>query len=159
MPMLERTLPKIDVFQGLRPEQITELCGWLRPFEYAAGQQIFSEGQLPNGLYILSNGTVGVMKSSMRGKFRLASLDAPSFFGEMGLLENAERSAGIVAKTNVSVSLLPADLFISKLQANNLTALRIGINIGRLVSSRLREMNKKMAAMSASVATRRPISR
>ncbi len=154
--MLERTLPQIDIFQGLRPEQITELCGWLKPFDYAAGQQIFAEGQLPNGLYILSNGTVGVVKSSLRGKFKLASVEAPSFFGEMGLLENAERSAGIVAKTNVSVSLLPADLFVSKLNANNLTALRIAVNVGRLVSRRLRDMNKKMATMSASVASRRP---
>jgi len=155
--MEEKYVPKIDVFAGLKREQVTELCGWLKPFQYAAGSEIFREGQLPNGLYILTSGTVGVMKTSLRGKFRLASIEAPDFFGEMGLLEGAERSAGIVAKTEVTVSLLPSDLFISKLQANNLTALRIALNVGRLVCRRLRDSNKKLAGQISSASIRRPI--
>jgi len=154
--MIEKTLPKIDIFAGLAREQITELCGWLKPYQYAAGSEIFRENQLPNGLYILTNGTVGVMKSSAHGKFKLASIEAPDFFGEMGLLEGAERSAGVIAKTDVMVSLLPADLFIAKLQANNMTALRIALNVGRLVCRRLRDTNKKLANLTSSVATRRP---
>lgn len=156
--LLERAVPKIDIFSGLTRDQITELCGWIKPLTYPAGSEIFREGQVPNGLYILTTGVVGVTKVSLRGKFGLASIEAPSYFGEMGLLDGTERSAGVVAKTEIEVSLLPFDLFSRKLQANNITAFRIAVNVGRIVSQRLRDTNKKLAVKTASVAgiRRRP---
>jgi CRP/FNR family transcriptional regulator, cyclic AMP receptor protein len=156
--MMERTVKKIDIFAGLTRDQITEICGWLAPMHYPANAEIFREGQLPNGLFILSRGTVGVLKSSVRGKFRLATIEAPSYFGELGLLDAEERSAGIVSKTDVDVLLLPFDVFSAKLRANNLAALRVALNFGRIVCQRLRSTNTALAGKTAmlSKGTRRP---
>lgn len=151
--MLTQTSAKqIDIFAGLTRDQITEICGWLKPLHYPANSEIFREGQLPDGLYILSRGTVGVMKASTRGKFRLANIEAPSYFGEMGLLEGAERSAGVVCRTDVDVMLLPFDLFSQKLRNNNLAALKIALNFGRIVCQRLRGTNTQLAVKTATVA-------
>ena len=91
--LTQTSVKKIDIFAGLTRDQITEICGWLKPMHFPANSEIFREGQLPNGLYILSKGTVGVMKASTRGKFRLANIEAPSYFGEMGLLDDQPRPA------------------------------------------------------------------
>jgi hypothetical protein len=47
-------------------------------------------------------------------------------------------------------------LFAAKLRSDNLTALRIGINLGRILSDRLSETNVKLAKKSAVMAKRRP---
>lgn len=145
---------KIDVFKGLSRDQLIELNTWLLRREFPAGVMVFREGQLPNGLYVLAQGTVAAVKSTGYRKLILATLEAPDFFGEMGLLNGAERSAGIRAETDVVVGLLPTDLFESKLEADNLTAFRIALNIGRLVSQRLRMMNKRVTAQSVIIQKR-----
>lgn len=150
--LTQTSAKKIDIFAGLTRDQITEISGWLKPLHYPANSEIFREGQLPNGLYILTRGTVGVMKGSTRGKFRLANIDAPNYFGEMGLLEGSERSAGIVSRTDVDVLLLPFDVFSQKLRGDNLAALKVALNFGRIVCQRLREMNRQMAVKTATVA-------
>jgi CRP/FNR family cyclic AMP-dependent transcriptional regulator len=153
--MIENTVAKIDIFKDLNKWQIDELMSWMQRKEYGAGEEIFSEGQLPDGLYLLCQGRVAVSKSSSAGKMRLADIEAPSFFGEMGLLNSAERSAGIKAVNRVLCGLLASDLFEAKLKAHNLTAHMIALNIGRLVSARLRDTNKKLATQTAIMAKRR----
>jgi hypothetical protein len=51
------------------------------------------------------------------------------------------------------VSVLGTELFAQKLAENNLTALRIALNIGKLLASRLREANKKITGYTASSAS------
>lgn len=149
---LQRAASGIDLFTNLSREEITELCGWIKPLLFPANYEIFKEGQVPEGLYILTSGTVAVNKISPRGKFRLAMIDAPNYFGEMGLLDGTERCASCVTKTDVEVALLPFPLFSKKLHESNLTALRIALNVGRIVCARLRSTNTSLAVKTASVA-------
>ncbi len=148
-------IPKINIFQNLTKNNIAELRTWLQPRQFPAGLEIFREAQLPIGLYILTRGEVGVLKSSPEGRVRLANLEAPCFFGEMALLEGAERSASVKALTDVSSFLLPTDIFVSKLNGDNVTALKIAVNVGRLVCRRLRDQNKKVATFAANNAARK----
>jgi len=154
--MMENAVSRIDVFKGLNKWQVDELMSWLQRYEYAPGEEIFREGQTPDGLYLLCQGKVSVNKASSYGKMRLTELEAPTFFGEMGLLNGAERSAAIKASTRVLCGLLPTNVFEAKLQAHNLTAHMIALNIGRLVCARLRDTNKKLASNTAIMARRRP---
>jgi CRP-like cAMP-binding protein len=107
-------------------------------------------------LYLLTDGSVAVLKGSDYGKMKLTEIQAPNFFGEMGLLSGKARSAGIRAQTQVLTGFLPTELFAAKLRSDNLTALRIGINLGRILSDRLSETNVKLAKKSAVMAKRRP---
>jgi CRP/FNR family cyclic AMP-dependent transcriptional regulator len=154
--MMENVVNKVDVFKGLNKWQVDELMSWMQRMEFGANEEIFAEGQLPDGLYLLCQGRVSVNKASSAGKMRLADIEAPSFFGEMGLLNGAERSAGVKAVNRVLCGLLPTDLFEAKLAAHNLTAHMIALNIGRLVCQRLRDTNKKLATQTAIMAKRRP---
>lgn len=135
--MLEKVVDKIELFKNLEPAQLDELYTWLERREYLAGAEIIREGRMPGGMYVLTGGTVSVVKSSSVRNVKLTEISAPSFFGEIGLLNNQARSAGIRAVSNVIVGYLPTKLFNNKLTENNLTALRISLNIGRTVCKRL----------------------
>jgi len=136
-PVLEKVVEKIEIFQDLEQDQLNELYTWLERRDYLAGAEIIREGRLACGLYVLTGGTVSVVKTSSIRNVKLTEINAPSFFGEIGLLNNQARTAGIRAVTNVMVGYLPGKLFTNKLADNNLTALRISLNIGRTVCKRL----------------------
>lgn len=147
--MLTKILPKIDIFRGLNEPQANELLSWFERRTYPEFQLIFKEGEAPDGLFILCKGSVAVVKSTSKGHVRLAELKAPSFFGEMALLLPANRSAGIRAQTEVLVGFMPKEKFQAKLDENNLTALRVSLNLARLVADRLNTANTQLAILSA----------
>lgn len=149
--MFERAVQEVDIFKGLTQPQVQELYTWLQRREFPAGVEIFKEGQPADGLYLLTEGTVVVVKASARGKFKLTEIHAPSFFGEIGLLYDKARSAGVKAQTQVTAGFLPAPLFESKLAGNNLAALRVALNLGRILCQRLSETSNQLATKTAAV--------
>ena len=154
--MYEEAVKQVEIFKELTAAQLKELYSWLERRDFGPGTLIFKEGQLTNGLYLLTEGSVTVLKGSDYGSMKLSEIHAPSFFGEMGLLSAKQRSAGIRAVTPVVTGFLPSDLFAAKLHANNVTALRIGINLGRILCSRLSDTNTKLVRKAAIMAKRRP---
>ena len=152
--MLRKTMPKIDVFKGLAKAQIDELLTWFDKQAFPAREYIFQEGEDPDGLYVLCQGAVGVVKGSDKGKFRLAKLEAPSFFGEMSLLNDAPRSATIRAQTDVLVGVLPKETFEARLREKNETALLVTVNFARILSARLMKADKDIAALAGRLAQR-----
>lgn len=154
--MYQEAVKQVEIFKGLTAEQLKELYSWLQRRDFPENSLILKEGQTPNGLYLLTEGSVAVLKGSDYGRMKLTEIQAPSFFGEMGLLSGKARSAGIRTQTQVVAGFLPSELFAAKLQSDNLTALRIGINLGRILCDRLSETNVKLAKKSSVMAKRRP---
>ncbi|MGD0089435.1 MAG: cyclic nucleotide-binding domain-containing protein [Planctomycetota bacterium] len=146
--MVETVLHEIPVFDGLDRKQIDELSSWLQRKEFEPAELIIKEGTVPDGLYVLAKGTVDVFKESVMKPLAIAELDAPSVFGEMGLLlVETQRSASVRAKTKVIAGFLPTALFNTKLAANNLAALRIALNLGRISSERLRATTCRLTGL------------
>ena len=151
--MVGSVLKEIPVFDSLDRLQIDELSSWLQRKEYAPMETIIQEGGPPDGLYVLAKGDVEVLKETASGPLVIAELEAPSVFGEMGLLNVEEaRSAGVRAKSRVIAGFLPSTLFNAKLSENNLAALHIALNLGRISSQRLRATTRKLASMSEEIA-------
>jgi len=143
--MNKETVHEIEVFHGLTSTQIDELYTWVQRRDYKAGEEIIREGNLPEGLYMLTGGTVGVLKANTLGKVKLTDIEGPSFFGEIGLLNGQARTAAVRAETAVVVGYLPKALFDKKLAENNITALRISLNIGRILCKRLGDTSALLA--------------
>lgn len=140
---------QIDIFRGLSKANMDELMSWIKTVEYPPNRTIFREGYKADGLYILLDGDVVVMKNSPKGSFRLNALEAPSFFGEISLLIDERRSTGIRATTPVRLGFLPKDLFLEKVEADDPTALLIVANLGKLLSQRLMETNEQMEILTS----------
>jgi CRP-like cAMP-binding protein len=137
---------RLAIFKELTSEQIDELFYWVQRRDYAPGATVIKEGRQPSGLFILMGGTVSVVKSSKFGKVKLTEISAPSILGEVGLLTGQPRSARVRAQTPVMVGFIPAPLFKNKLAENNVTALRLCLNMARILCKRLAETSDMLCS-------------
>jgi small-conductance mechanosensitive channel/CRP-like cAMP-binding protein len=97
-------LAHIELFAALNEGERRALAAELAEAPYLAGDVISREGETSDSLFILARGTVAVFhQGDAAGEARthLADLDAPSYFGEMGLLTGQARTATVVAKGEV----------------------------------------------------------
>lgn len=106
------TLARISVFKDLGRVEINRLntqCVWRR---VDAGSEILSHLDTSSDVYFVAAGTVRVVISSIRGRetvFR--DIHDGEYFGELSAIDAKERSASIVAITNVTIAKMPAHIF------------------------------------------------
>lgn len=146
--MIDEVLSEIPVFQNLEKAQLYELNGWLTRSDFAVGAVILKEGDPSLGLYVLLKGEVDVFKKPHGREVHVATLQAPSVLGEMGVLISEPRTAEVRALTPVTLGFLPVGLFEEKIAGNNILALRIALNLGRIACQRLRSTTRKLTELT-----------
>jgi len=110
-------LAAIELFAAITEEERNALAPRLSFVPFAKGEIITRQGAEAHWLYILGAGKVQV-RAEWDGQERpIAELEAPSFFGEHGLMTGAPRSATIVALTEVECYRLDKAGFQHTLQA------------------------------------------
>ncbi|MBX7113688.1 MAG: cyclic nucleotide-binding domain-containing protein [Myxococcaceae bacterium] len=143
LPILSRS-PLFEMLSNQELEYVTDLT---RPKRFSSGQVVFEEGELGDSLYVIALGEVEVVRKDAGGALKVIAVLGPNaFFGEMSLIDKEYRSASVRART---------DCELLQLTAENLTTFRkqhrdgftfVVINIARVLSSRLREANTRLAA-------------
>ncbi len=99
-------LQKIPIFNSLLAEPLDALSEIGRREIVPENTTIFSEGDLPEALYLILSGRVQVLKKDQDGKnARLAILQTADFFGELALVDGAPRSATVQ-------TIEPCELFV-----------------------------------------------
>jgi small-conductance mechanosensitive channel/CRP-like cAMP-binding protein len=93
----------IDLFRSLTPDERNFLADHLKYAPFAAGETITKQGAVAHWLYILCAGKVEIRRvSEDRSMVKVvATIEAPDFFGEMGLMTGEPRTADVVAVTDV----------------------------------------------------------
>ncbi len=97
-------LAQIDLFAALTDGERRALASELADCPYVADDVIARQGEAADSLYILAHGRVEVYDDSAGGtgtRDHLATLEAPSYFGEMGLLTGQPRRATVIAQNEV----------------------------------------------------------
>ncbi len=91
-------LAKVPLFHGLRQEQLMKLSKSFRERDYEADEVIIEQGKVGVGLFILVRGEAKVVRGQPQGdEYELDRLHRTDFFGEMSLLDDAPRSASVIA--------------------------------------------------------------
>ena len=98
-----KTLRRVELFSQLNDAELRGLAERLRYSPFAKGNVITKQGdERSHWLYIIINGEAEVYVDLPNGKRRTVRiLGRGNFFGEMGLLTGAPRSASVVAKSDV----------------------------------------------------------
>jgi CRP-like cAMP-binding protein len=104
---------------------------------YAAGDRIFSQGELGTEMFIIQEGEVEILKHISGESHTLSRLEKGDFFGEMAVLEAMPRTADAVAVTEVRVVAINGSRFDEMLRKNP----EVAVRIIRKYSKRLREAN------------------
>lgn len=120
-------LDKIEFLQVLNEDEHLLLAKDLQPVLFSKGENIMVQNDQAHWLYILTEGSVEVWVSAKQKKSKVDDLYAPTFFGEMGLMTGAPRSATIVASTDVYCYRLYREGFQKILQRRPIIAEEISV--------------------------------
>jgi CRP-like cAMP-binding protein len=100
----ERRLSALSALEFLKPltaAEREEVADHLRYAPFAAGETITRQGAVAHWLYVLTKGTAEVHRRAEEADKLIAQVIAPGFFGEMGLMTGAPRTATVIALTDV----------------------------------------------------------
>jgi glutaminase len=156
--LLARLLPEVPdtsiavsqsaLLEGLSPEEVKVVHGFLEHRQYEAGEVIIQAGDPARELFLLSRGLVSVFLPLENGaRKRLATFSPGMAFGEMAIIDRAPRSATITADTPVSCDLLS----LARLTALGVTHPKIKIrlleNLSLDLCRKLRKANREIALL------------
>jgi CRP-like cAMP-binding protein len=114
-----KTLRKVELFASLTDTELNALAERLRYSPFAKGNIITRQGdQRSHWLYIVIQGEAEVyLETPNGGRRTVSTLGKGSFFGEMGLMTGAPRSASVIAKSDVECYRVDKDVFEEILRA------------------------------------------
>src|SRR6267378_1030242 len=107
-----QSLARVPLFKRLEPHELEHLAEDVDQVNYRAGETIFNEHDLGDGLYVVETGSVriGVMDEDVT-EVTLAELKSGDFFGELAVLDRGERSSSATALTDTHLHKLSSDAF------------------------------------------------
>lgn len=105
-------LRTVTFMKPLHEEELLKIAESLKYSPFAAGETITRQGAVAHWLYILTEGKAEVrIQFEGAGARVVATLSAPDFCGEMGLMTGEPRTATVVALTEVECYRLDKEVF------------------------------------------------
>jgi glutaminase len=96
-----------EIFAGLDAAELDYLRGVMALREFGPGECIVERGDPADKVFILVEGQANVLLPIDGGNYRLASVSAGMYVGEMAMLDRRPRSANVRAETRVVCYELP----------------------------------------------------
>jgi CRP/FNR family transcriptional regulator, cyclic AMP receptor protein len=138
-------LRNVPLFAVLTESQLEVLTSVVSRKSFPRGTTIIAAGDMTDSLYVIISGRLKVMMSDDDGgEVILAILGPNEFFGEMGLLDDAPRSASVVAIEPCELLSLSKQNF-KKCMAENF---EMTMTVMRGIVKRLREADKKIGSLA-----------
>lgn len=132
---------QVPIFQELRDDFLVRLASIMEEQSFGARETIFMQGDEGRSLYVVASGRVRVHI----GKQELAQLDKGGFFGEMSLFDAEARSASVTTLSVCDCLVLTQQQLYEAIDETP----GIALNIIRLLSRRIRELNARIKNQDA----------
>jgi signal transduction histidine kinase len=108
--------------------------------EHPANYQLFQEGDVGDGIYVVAEGQVQISAVIGNGERRVLSRVRPGeFFGEMAVLDNEPRSATATTEQPTKVFFIPRETLLKMLEKSP----RLAVSLVREFSLRMRDFNRQ----------------
>lgn len=138
-------LNSVQLFDGLDEQQkhIVESLATSR--NYAKNSVILREGEPGDAMYFITRGKVRVYVSEPGGKeFTLSTMEAGEHFGELALLDDAPRSASVMALEDSNLSVINKSDFTRVTLENP----AIGVILMKNLAARIRELTERAKSLA-----------
>lgn len=107
-----QSLARVPLFKRLEPHELEHLAEDVDQVNFKAGETIFNEHDLGDGLYVVETGSVRIwVMDEDVSEVTLAELKPGDFFGELAVLDRGERSSSATATTDTHLHKLSSDAF------------------------------------------------
>jgi len=127
-------LKKCPLFSELKKEELSKIAAFLKEKKYKKNALVFKEGSFGDTLYLIKLGEVRIVKKVTEDE-TIVVLKRGNFFGEMALIENKPRSAGVITTEKSILYLLTKAEFKYLLSENP----SIAFSMMQTLSERIRE--------------------
>ena len=138
------TLARIPLFHSLNPDEVAKVdtqCSWRKA---SAGKWLIDYQDASSDVFFVVSGSVRVVIQSAGREVLLRQINAGEFFGELAAIDNAPRSSGIVAMTDVIVARMPASVFRALVHAHpDVCSQLLSLLVGqiRMLANRVNEFS------------------
>ena len=151
------TLSAIELFAPMTDGERRALATELNDCAYVRNDVISRRGDVADSLYVLAKGRVAVYgeADATQTRPRLATLEAPGYFGEMGLLTGQARTATVIAESDVLCYRLDKSGFDAILRARP----ELADGFAKVVARRQAENDATLQAADADARARMTVSR
>lgn len=114
MDLLLRILKTVPLFQSLSQDEHASILTHINMQFYPTHYQLFKKGDSGDSMYIIKSGAVRLADE----KGEIATLKEGDFFGEMALIESAQRMASAETLSDCEIFILKKDDFAPLLRNN-----------------------------------------
>ncbi|MFO8070873.1 MAG: cyclic nucleotide-binding domain-containing protein [Polyangia bacterium] len=118
--LILKLLSTLRLLEVSDPAWINVLLSQGRLLEIPAATDVVSRGQAGDSFYFVLAGSLEVLDDRAGQSELLAALEGGDFFGEMSIIQGAERNATVRSTSRAALFRLPGDLFIEFVEANDL---------------------------------------
>lgn len=132
------------LFTNLCDEEIRMLLDTMEKKVYSPGQDIFTENDKGDRMYLIDSGSVEVFIERRGKKIELARLSEGDFFGEMAILREDIRSATVRAVEEASVLALSRDNVAKIIESDGRLAAKFLLNLSEVLAQRIANTNKEV---------------
>ncbi|NJL11078.1 MAG: cyclic nucleotide-binding domain-containing protein [Calothrix sp. SM1_7_51] len=132
---------RVPIFKELRDDFIVRLANAMDELSFPANHRIFKQGDEGRSLYIVVSGTVKIHI----GDKQLAVFPQGESFGEMSVFDAQTRSATATTLEACECLELTQEQLYDAIEETP----EIAVNIIRILSRRIRELNDKINAIGA----------
>ncbi len=146
-------LKKIPLFRHLTYKEQTAVLSTATTRTFPAGREIVTEGQPGEELFVVIRGRVSVEKSGVE----IAELRAGGHFGEMGLIDNAPRSATVRAIEPTRTMVISRADLMGLMKRESILAVKLLWSFVQVLSDRLRETNSELSEARQALAAAQAI--
>ncbi len=141
-PTIEEVFVAVPLLARLSARQRSRLARYATTRTYQTGDVIIREGDTGMTLYVILTGAARVARQNHAGQtVSLAEIGPAGFFGEMGLLDDAVRSATITASAPTECALLGRWDFQRELRDDPAIALALL----PILTERIRDLEARLA--------------
>jgi len=138
-------LKRVPLFSKIEDKELEKIAEISHLKKYRKDEDIFSEGEVGDALYILVSGVVKVFRTSSDGRIKtLALLQKGDFLGEMAILEKEIRSANVRAVEDAEILVINKRDFEASLTSNP----QIAFKIMETICARLRDADKQIESLT-----------
>lgn len=134
-------LRKIPLFRHLTYKEQTAVLSIATTRTFPGGREIVTEGQPGEELFVVIRGRVAIEKNGVE----IAELRAGGHFGEMGLIDNAPRSATVRATEPTRVMVIARQDLMTLMKRESILAVKMLWSFVQVLSDRLRATNSELS--------------
>ncbi|MBI4771090.1 MAG: cyclic nucleotide-binding domain-containing protein [Chloroflexi bacterium] len=141
MSDLKELLKTVELFDGLREEELAQVAAICQPETHSRGDILTTQGAAGDELFVVANGFVEVVvgEDSPGGPRTVVNLGAGQIFGEMALVDQGPRSATVrVLNDNTVLHRIDQEAFTRLCEANTHLGYTVMRNMAADLSFKLR---------------------